>query len=129
MRGKGYFGFTHEEQAAIWIHWKNGDSLSDIGRVLRKHPGSVHHLIAYNGGIGPKKRKRAISHLSFDEREEISRGLAANKSVRDIASHLNRSPSTISREISRNGGKENYRAAIADQAAWKNAQRPQDMLP
>lgn len=124
MRGKGCFGFTYEEQAAIWVHWKNGDSLSDIGRALRKHPGSIHYLIAYNGGIGPKKKKRAVSHLSFTEREEISRGLAANISVRDIASHLNRSPSTISREINRHGGKESYRAAIADQTAWKNAQRP-----
>lgn len=124
MRGKGCFGFTYEEQAAIWIGWKNGDSLSDIGRALRKHPGSVHYLIAYNGGIGPKKKKRAISHLSLDEREEISRGLAANMTVRDIASHLNRSPSTISREINRHGGKENYRATVADQSAWKNAQRP-----
>lgn len=51
MRGKGCFGFTYEEQAAIWVRWKKGDSLSDIGRALRKHPGSIHYLIAYNGGI------------------------------------------------------------------------------
>lgn len=126
MRGNGCFGFSYEQQAEIWIKWKNGDSLSDIGRALRKHPGSVHHLIAFNGGIIPLKKKRSKSHLSFEEREEISRSLAANISIRDIASHLNRSPSTISREVSRHGGKKNYRANVADQQAWKNAARPKE---
>lgn len=124
MRGKGCFGFSYEQQAEIWIKWKNGDSLSDIGRALRKHPGSIHYLIAFNGGISPSKRQRSTIHLSLTEREEISRGLAASMTVRDIACRLNRSPSTISREINRNGDKENYRANTADQQAWKNAARP-----
>src|SRR5687768_5482600 len=124
MRGNGCFGFSYDQQDEIWIKWKNGDSLSDIGRALRKHPGSIHRLIVFNGGISPSKRKRSKSHLSFEEREEISRGLAANITIRDIAACLSRSPSTISREINRHGGKENYRANIADQKAWKNAKRP-----
>lgn len=124
MRGNGCFGFSYEQQDEIWIKWKNGDSLSAIGRALRKHPGSVHHLVVFNGGIAPSKRRRSRSHLSHEEREEISRGLAANIAVRDIALRLNRSASTISREINRHGGKENYRANIADQQAWKNAKRP-----
>lgn len=124
MRGNGCFGFSYEQQDQIWIKWKNGDSLSDIGRALRKHPGSVHHLVVFYGGIAPSKRRRSRAHLSFEEREEISRGLAANIAVRDIALRLNRSPSTISREINRHGGKENYRANMADQQAWKNAKRP-----
>jgi DNA-binding CsgD family transcriptional regulator len=124
MRGNGCFGFSYDQQDEIWVKWKKGDSLSDIGRALRKNPGSIHHLIAYNGGISPSKRERSKSHLSLKEREEISRGLAANNTVRDIALHLNRSPSTISREINRHGGKESYRANIADQQAWKNANRP-----
>jgi IS30 family transposase len=128
MRGHGCFGFSYEQQTEIWIRWKNGDSLSDIGRALRKHPGSVHHLIAFHGGISPPKKKRSKFHLSIEEREEISRGLAASRTVRDIALHLNRSPSTISREINRHGGKESYRASVADQQAWKNAARPKPSL-
>lgn len=124
MRGNGCFGFSYEQQAEVWAKWKEGDSLSDIGRALRKHAGSIHHLVVFNGGIAPSKRKRRKSHLSLEEREEISRGLAANNTIRDIASLLNRSPSTISREINRHGGKESYRANVADQKAWKNAKRP-----
>ncbi len=59
MRGNGCFGFSYEQQDEIWVKWKKGDSLSDIGRALRKHPGSVHHLIVFNGGIAPSKRKRS----------------------------------------------------------------------
>ena len=124
MRGNGCFGFSYEQQDEIWVKWKNGDSLSDIGRALRKHPGCIHRLIAFNGGIAPAKKRRSKSHLSFKEREEISRGLAANISIRDIASILNRSPSTISREINRHGGRKNYRASVANFEAWKNASRP-----
>jgi hypothetical protein len=59
------------QQAEIWIQWKKGDSLSDIGRALRKHPGSVHHLIAFNGVLVPLLKKRAQSNLTLKEREEI----------------------------------------------------------
>jgi IS30 family transposase len=124
MRGNNCFGFSYEQQSEIWAKWKKGDSLSDIGRALRKNPGSVHHLIAFNGGISPSKRRRSKSHLSLSEREEISRSLASNMAIRKIALLLNRSPSTISREINRHGGKHHYRAAIAEQRAWKNAARP-----
>jgi IS30 family transposase len=124
MRGNRCFGFSYEQQADVWNRWKGGESLSDIGRGLRKAPGCVHRLIAFNGGIIPSKRKRSKCHLSLHEREEISRGLAANRSIRAIALMLNRSPSTISREINRHGGKNDYRAHRADQQAWKNATRP-----
>ena len=48
----------------------------------------------------------------------------SNHSVRSIAARLSRAPSTISREINRNGGYENYRATNADHNAWNNALRP-----
>jgi IS30 family transposase len=95
MRGNGCFGFSYEQQAEIWVSWKSGDSLSDIGRALRKHPGSIHHLIAFNGGISPFKKRRSKSNLSLEERKVISRGLAKIAKIRDIALRLNRSPSTI----------------------------------
>jgi IS30 family transposase len=62
--------------------------------------------------------------LRFEEREEISRGLAAGLSLRAIAAQLGRSPSTISREIAAHGGLRGYRALAADQAAWRLATRP-----
>jgi IS30 family transposase len=62
--------------------------------------------------------------LSFAERESISRGLAAGWSLRAIARELGRAPSTISREVARHGGRNRYRAAKADQSAWKSARRP-----
>jgi IS30 family transposase len=124
MRGNGCFGFSYEQQDAIWAKWKSGDSLSDIGRALRKPPGCIHRLIAFNGGIAPVKKRRSKLHLSLPEREEISRGLAAGVSIRALAACLNRAPSTISREINRHGGRKKYRANVADHQAWKNASRP-----
>ena len=58
------------------------------------------------------------------EREEISRGMVADLSLRRIASRLGRAPSTVSREMNRNGGRRDYRANQADEAAWERAHRP-----
>ncbi len=60
----------------------------------------------------------------MSEREEISRGVIAGRSVRSIASELGRVPSTTSRETRRNGGRQRYRANRADKAAWDRAHRP-----
>ena len=65
----------------------------------------------------PKQRTRSHLSLTLSEREDISRGISAELSIRTIASNLERSPSTISRKINRNGGYYHYRAAHADQAA------------
>jgi len=84
----------------------------------------VRDLIAASGGIAPRPRRRSSRVLSRAEREEISRGIAAGASMRAIAASLGRSPSTVSREIARHGGRAAYRANAADQAAWVNARRP-----
>ncbi|MGZ4978018.1 MAG: helix-turn-helix domain-containing protein [Methylobacter sp.] len=105
---------------------ESGQSLSDIGRALGKHAGSVHTVLAALGGIIPATRKRSSRSLSLREREEISRGLAAGESLRQIAAKLNRPPSTISREIGRNSGKGDYRAIEADARA--RAQRPKNLF-
>ncbi len=119
-----YRGFKPEEVDLIWERWKAGYTLSDIGRELRKHAGSVFHVVIENGGICPAPRKRNARSLTLVEREEISRGTAADLTVRQIAANLGRSPSTISREINRNGGKAGYRACRADKRAWEVARRP-----
>ena len=117
-----------EVRQDIWSRWKAGESLSDIGRAVNKVPGSIHHVIAENGGIMPRVRQRSKRHLSLAEREDISRGLAAGKSLRGIASELNRAASTISREVARHGGRQIYRAVGANEQAWDRANRPKDCL-
>lgn len=124
MPRTGRPGLSAQQKKELWARWKDGQSLSDIGRALGKHAGSIHGVLSANGGIFPRERKRRSDALTLCEREEISRGLAAHCSLRAIAEHLERAPSTISREISRNGGIQHYRAAAAEAECWDRAQRP-----
>ena len=116
--------FSALERKELWGRWRNGQSLSDIGRALGKHAGSIFSVLAATGGIAPVLRTRSRLALRPAEREEISRGLAASQSCQQIAVSLGRSPSTISREIHRNGGRRKYRASAADQRAWQQSSRP-----
>lgn len=117
-------GLTDGQKAELWQRWKEGQSLSEIGRALERHAGSIHGVVASRGGIAPAERQRSIHSLTLAEREEISRGLAAGASFRGIAARLGRAVSTISREVRRHGGRDAYRAGQADEAAWDNARRP-----
>jgi IS30 family transposase len=116
--------FSEHQQNIMWSLWSQGKSLSEIGRQLNKHAGSIFCFLQKYGGIKPVKPKRAKRSLTLAEREEISRGLSAKISIRVIAKRLNRSPSTISREIKRNGGAATYRAISADKQTWLRAKRP-----
>src|SRR6476469_152770 len=103
--------FTAKQKDELWERWKNGQSVLAISRALeRRNKTGVQRIVALNGGIAPAPRCRAVAALKLEEREEISRGIAAGRSVRRIARGLKRSPSTISREIRRNGGSQTYRA-------------------
>lgn len=108
----------------LWERWRAGESISDIARALKKAPGSIHGMIEATGGISPPERRKRRCELTFAEREEISRGLAAGDSLRAIAARLGRPASTVSREVNRNGGRRNYRATKADERAWQRARRP-----
>ncbi|WP_329347299.1 IS30 family transposase [Streptomyces sp. NBC_01261] len=116
------------QKREVWQRWKEGQSLSEIGRALGKVPGSIHGVVKANGGFVPAERTRAKTVLSLAEREEISRGLARNESFRTIAVRLERAPSTVSREVGRHGGQAKYRAAVADERAWDSARRPKSCL-
>jgi IS30 family transposase len=117
--------FTAKQKAELWERWKNGQSVLAISRALeRRNKTGVQRIVAVHGGIAPAPRRRAVAALRLEEREEISRGVAAGRSVRRIARGLRRSPSTISREIRRNGGSQAYRANRADRRAWERALRP-----
>jgi DNA-binding NarL/FixJ family response regulator len=90
--------------------------MSFIAGDINKPPATVYSYLLYHGGIEPGSRIRRLGALSFEERELISRGLACGKSIRNIARDIDRAPSTVSREISRNGGVNRYRAALAEKA-------------
>lgn len=124
MARRGRPGLSDGQKAELWHRWKNGQSLSDIGRALSKHAGSIHGVVSARGGIVPRQRRRSRLALTLSEREEISRGLATGRSTRLIAGRIGRSPSTVSREVVRNGGPRQYRAAQAERDAWDRALRP-----
>jgi IS30 family transposase len=121
-------GLSAAQKAELWKRWKSGESLSDIGRALERKAGSIHGVLRAYGGITPAQRQRSGLALTLHEREELSRGVAARLSLRQIAAKIGRSPSTVSREIARNGGGERYRAAQADERAWDRARRPKKCL-
>jgi hypothetical protein len=112
----------------MWRRWKAGDSLHEIGRAFGKGHGSIRFLLTQRGGIVPAARRRSPRTLTLAEREDISRGIASGSSIREIASGLQRAVSTVSREVSRHGGRPLYRASEADRRAWELALRPKVCL-
>jgi IS30 family transposase len=116
--------FSATESAEVWDRWQRGEGLKLIGRVFDRSSGAIFEHLRPHGGIRPAPRRRSGRVLSIDDREEISRGIAVGISLRSIAAQLHRAPSTISRELKRNGGHGRYRAAAADKSAWDRALRP-----
>ena len=116
--------YTEADRAEMWDRWQKGESQNAIARHFGRSHSSIQSVFAPTGGIRPPKRRRSRQALTLAEREDISRGVAAGHSLRWIAVSLGRAPSTVSREIKRNGGRGQYRAAKADQTAWDRAHRP-----
>ena len=124
MKYRKQIRYSEEQKSQMWDRWQKGESLHSIARLFDRGHSSISRIISITGGIRPPKRKRSHLSLSLSEREDISRSIATGSSMRMIAKQLGRSPSTISREINRNGGYDRYRAANAEQAAWDRALRP-----
>ncbi len=118
------YGLTADQQDELWQRWRKGEALRSVARQLGAPVQHVRRFVAQTGGVRPQPVGRSVRHLSLQEREEVSRGLAAGWSMRRIAAELKRPPSTVSREVARNGGREAYRAHDADSAAYQRAQRP-----
>ncbi len=116
--------YTETDKAMMWDRWQKGESLHSIAGHFGRSHSSIQGVLARTGGIRPPQRRRSRRALTLAEREEISRGVAAGQSLRWIAASLGRAPSTVSREINRNGGRRRYRASKADQCAWDRAHRP-----
>ena len=113
------------EKNELWKRWRRGETLRDIAHGLRRAPSVVYAAVGAEGGIAPRPRRRSRIALTTTEREEISRQLAQGQSLRTISRILRRAPSTISREVARNGRRGVYRAAVADAQAWRRSRRPQ----
>src|SRR6266446_5246249 len=128
MRPGKRFGLSAEQKSDVWRRWKAGQTLHEIGRVFGKEHSSIRCLVARHGGFVPAVRRRSLLALTLREREEISRGLASGSSIREIAKYLNRTVSTVSREVARHGGRPAYRASQADGKAWQSALRPKRCL-
>ena len=125
MKRRPRIYYTEEQKALMWARWERGDTLHAIAALFDRHHGSVRGILLRTGGIRPAPKRRSALALTLAEREEISRGIVAGESIRSMALALGRAPSTVSREIRRNGGRQDYRASQADQAAWDRARRPQ----
>jgi IS30 family transposase len=115
--------YTDAQKAEMWDRWQRGETLHSIARLFDRYHTSIRGILARTGGIRPRERRRSSRALTLAEREHISRGIVAGYSLRSIAATLGRAPSTVSREIQRNGGHNQYRASQADQAAWDRAHR------
>jgi IS30 family transposase len=124
MKQRPRIYYSASQRALIWERWRKGETIQQIAGLFDRGHSSIQHILAESGGIRPAERRRSKLALTLSEREEISRGLVAGSSMRSIAASLGRAPSSISREICRNGGPGGYRAAPADQAAWDRARRP-----
>jgi IS30 family transposase len=124
MKQRPRIYYTETQKALMWDRWQKGESLQQIAQLFDRNHGSIQRILAESGGIRPAERRRSRLALTLAEREEISRAVVAGQSIRSIAASLGRVPSTVSREIKRNGDRETYRASQADQAAWDRAHRP-----
>lgn len=124
MAQPGRKGMADAQKTELWRRWRKGEPIHEISRAIGERRAAIYTILYRYGGFTPPERKRSSRALTLAEREEVSRGLSAGHSIRAIARSLQRSPSTISREIDRNGGRHRYRAMQADAQAWERACRP-----
>jgi IS30 family transposase len=124
MKQRPRIHYTESQKALMWERWQKGESLQQIAQLFDRHHPSIARILGETVGIRPVPRCRSRWALTLAERDEISRAVVAGHSRRWIAMQLGRAPSTISREIKRNGGQSCYRASQADQSAWDRGRRP-----
>jgi IS30 family transposase len=115
---------TEQDKAEIWDLVMAGGTHGRVAKQVGRHFAMVSKLISATGGVRPPVRRRGPDRLTLVEREDIAAGVAAGLSLRAIATQLGRAPSTISRELNRNGGRAQYRPSVAEAAAWRRAARP-----
>jgi IS30 family transposase len=124
MKYRTRINYSESQKALMWERWQKGDSLQQIAQLFDRNHSTIQGILSRTGGIRPTPRRRSRLALTLAEREEISRAVVMGQSTRSIARQLGRAPSTISRELQRNGGQQCYRASQADQMAWDRSCRP-----
>ncbi|MHB1093248.1 IS30 family transposase [Thiobacillus sp.] len=124
MKYRTRTNYSESQKALMWERWQKGDSLQQIAQLFDRNHSTVQGILSRTGGIRPASRRRSRLALTLAEREEISRAVVTGQSIRSVARKLRRAPSTISRELQRNGGQQCYRASQADQMAWDRSCRP-----
>jgi len=124
MKHRTRIYYSDAQKAVMWERWKQGWTLHQISQLFDRAHTSVQRILSRTGGFRPPTRTRCATALTLAEREEISRAMAEGQSIRSIAAQLGRTPSTVSRELRRNGGRAAYLASEADCAAWDRALRP-----
>lgn len=124
MKYRTRTNYSESQKALMWERWQKGDSLQQIAQLFDRNHSTVQGILSRTGGIRPASRRRSRWALTLAEREEISRAVVTGQSIRSVARQLGRAPSTISRELQRNGGQQCYRASQADQMAWDRSCRP-----
>ena len=124
MKQRPRIYYSSEQINLMWDRYQKGDSMRVIAGLFERGHSSVQRIFSEAGGIRPRQRSRSSLALRLSEREEISRGIVAGYSMGSIAELIGRATSTVSREIKRNGGRRDYRASKAEQAAWDRAHRP-----
>ncbi len=124
MKYRTRIRYTETDKALMWERWRQGESLQRIAQLFDRNHSAIGGILSRTGGIRPSPRHRSALALKLSEREEVSRGVMAGRSMRTMARALGRAPSTVSREIGRNGGRQAYRASEADASAWQRARRP-----
>jgi IS30 family transposase len=124
MKYRTRIHYTEADKVLMWERWRQGESLQAIAQLFDRNHSAIGGILSRTGVIRPSPRRRSVLALKLSEREEISRGVMAGRSTRTMARALRRAPSTVSREIGRNGGRLAYRASEADASAWQRARRP-----
>ena len=85
MKQRTRIYYTPAQRSEMWDRWQRGESMSSIGRLFNRESSSVYNVLSPTGGIRPPPRKRSHLALTLSEREEISRGIALQLSIRAIA--------------------------------------------
>lgn len=116
---------TIEDREEIWLRLEAGETLTEIAAVIDRTLSTLSTFVIRNGGRRPREQTPwSDKRMSLEEREEISRGLALGESFRSIAKRIGRAPSTVSRDVKSNGGRDGYRAVDAEASVRQRARRP-----